>query len=90
MQSSDSHAVLPPALIALAQVVIGTSVGVRFVGVALSDMARQLGLAVVQALILVVLAVAIPALVLAWLGWRTLQAERSAWEEEREMFETII
>jgi signal transduction histidine kinase len=29
-----------------------------------------------------VLAVAIPALVLAWLGWRTLQAERSAWEAE--------
>ncbi len=61
--SGLTHAMLPPALIALAQVVIGTSVGVRFVGVALSDMARQLGLAVVQALILVVLAVAA-----AWVG----------------------
>ncbi|MBY6209640.1 MULTISPECIES: AbrB family transcriptional regulator [Halomonas] len=61
--SGMTHAVLPPALIALAQVVIGTSVGVRFVGVALSEMARHLGLAVVQALILVILAV-----IAAWVG----------------------
>uniref|UniRef100_UPI003A8F5AFF AbrB family transcriptional regulator n=1 Tax=Halomonas cupida TaxID=44933 RepID=UPI003A8F5AFF len=58
-----THAALPPLLVALAQVIIGTSVGVRFVGVALGDMARQLGLAVVQALMLTALAV-----LAAWLG----------------------
>ncbi|MGO2133554.1 MAG: AbrB family transcriptional regulator [Halomonas sp.] len=61
--SGLTHAVLPPALVALAQIVIGTSVGVRFVGVALAEMARQLGLAVIQTLILIILAVAA-----AWLG----------------------
>lgn len=61
--SGVTHAALPPLLVALAQVIIGTSVGVRFVGVALGDMARQLGLAVVQALLLTGLAV-----LAAWLG----------------------
>lgn len=61
--SGTTHAVLPPALIALAQVIIGTSVGVRFVGVTLREMARQLGLALIQAVMLTVLAV-----VAAWVG----------------------
>lgn len=61
--SGVTHASLPPLLVALAQVIIGTSVGVRFVGVALRDMARQLGLAIIQALMLTALAV-----LAAWLG----------------------
>ncbi|MGQ7246618.1 AbrB family transcriptional regulator [Halomonas sp. V046] len=57
-----THAALPPTLIALAQVIIGVSVGVRFVGVALSEMARHLGMAAAQAIALIVIAVLAAAL----------------------------
>lgn len=59
--SGLTHASLPPSLIAMAQVVIGVSVGVRFAGTSLTEVRHTLVMATLQAVILLVIA-----LVAAW------------------------
>lgn len=58
-----THAAVPPVIIALAQVIIGISVGGRFAGTRLSEVGYALLMAVIQALVLLVLAI-----LAAWLG----------------------
>lgn len=58
-----SEATIPPVILALAQIVIGTSVGGRFAGTSLSTVGLSLLVAVVQALLLMVIATAA-----AWVG----------------------
>ncbi|MDR5866735.1 AbrB family transcriptional regulator [Halomonas koreensis] len=58
-----THAAVPPTLLALAQVLIGVSVGVRFAGTSLARVGQALVMAVAQALVLLALAV-----LAAWLG----------------------
>lgn len=58
-----THAAVPPAIIALAQVIIGISVGGRFIGTRLAEVGHTLLIAVVQALVLLVLA-----MFAAWVG----------------------
>lgn len=57
------EAAIPPVIVALAQVVIGTSVGVRFAGTSLSTVGLSLIVAVVQAFLLMLIAIAA-----AWVG----------------------
>ncbi|QFU00519.1 Putative ammonia monooxygenase [Halomonas sp. THAF5a] len=52
-----THAALPPALIALAQVIIGVSVGVRFTGTSLAALGHTLAMAALQALCLLAIAI---------------------------------
>lgn len=52
-----THAALPPTLIALAQVIIGVSVGVRFTGTSLSTLGHTLTMAALQALGLLAIAI---------------------------------
>ncbi|MEQ6889255.1 AbrB family transcriptional regulator [Halomonas sp. CS7] len=52
-----THAALPPTLIALAQVIIGVSVGVRFTGTALTTLGHTLAMAALQALGLLAIAI---------------------------------
>lgn len=52
-----THAALPPTLIALAQVIIGISVGVRFTGTSLSTLGHTLAMAALQALGLLAIAI---------------------------------
>lgn len=52
-----THAVLPPTLIALAQVIIGVSVGVRFGGTSLAEVGNTLLLAIWQAIGLLAIAI---------------------------------
>lgn len=52
-----TQATLPPTLVALAQVVIGVSVGVRFGGTSLAEMGHNLAMAAVQALALLLIAI---------------------------------
>ncbi len=58
-----THAAVPPLIIALAQVVIGISVGGRFAGTRLAEVGHALLMAIVQALVLLLLAIAA-----AWVG----------------------
>lgn len=58
-----SEATIPPCIVALAQVVIGASVGVRFVGTSLSAVGFSLVIAVLQAFLLL-----LSAIVAAWIG----------------------
>ncbi|MEQ5837707.1 AbrB family transcriptional regulator [Marinobacter sp. NFXS9] len=57
------EAAIPPAIVALAQIVIGVSVGVRFAGTTLASLGYSLLVAVIQALLLMLMAVAA-----AWIG----------------------
>ncbi|WP_205624605.1 AbrB family transcriptional regulator [Marinobacter nanhaiticus] len=57
------EATIPPVIVALAQIVIGVSVGVRFVGTSLSSVGLSLMIAIVQALLLMLIALAA-----AWVG----------------------
>ncbi|CBV41506.1 AbrB family transcriptional regulator [Halomonas elongata] len=52
-----SQAAIPPTVMALAQVVIGVSVGVRFAGTSLREMGRNLLMAALQAVMLLLVAV---------------------------------
>lgn len=52
-----THAALPPMLIALAQVIIGVSVGVRFSGTSLSMLSHTLAMAALQAMGLLAIAI---------------------------------
>lgn len=52
-----THAAIPPTLIALAQVIIGVSVGVRFTGTSLAKVGHTLVMAMLQALGLLVIAI---------------------------------
>lgn len=61
--SGFTNAAVPPMVIALAQVVIGISVGVRFAGTRLADVGHVLLAAVIQALVLLALAI-----LAAWIG----------------------
>lgn len=61
--SGLTHAAVPPVIIAFAQVVIGISVGVRFAGAKLVTVGITLLMAVIQALVLLVLAI-----LAAWAG----------------------
>lgn len=54
--SGVSDAAVPPTLIALAQVLIGVSVGVRFTGTSLAAVGHTLAMGIIQALGLVVIA----------------------------------
>ena len=54
--SGLTHASLPPSLIAMAQVVIGISVGVRFAGTSLTEVRHTLVMATLQAVILLLIA----------------------------------
>ncbi|SHK44574.1 AbrB family transcriptional regulator [Halomonas caseinilytica] len=58
-----THAAVPPTLLALAQVIIGVSVGVRFAGTSLARLGQTLVMASLQALVLLVIAV-----LAAWIG----------------------
>lgn len=58
-----THAAVPPLIIALAQVVIGISIGGRFAGTRLAEVGHALLMAIVQALVLLLLAIAA-----AWVG----------------------
>ncbi|GED22409.1 AbrB family transcriptional regulator [Halomonas halmophila] len=58
-----THAAVPPMLLALAQVLIGVSVGVRFAGTSLARVGHALVMAAAQALVLLAFAV-----VAAWIG----------------------
>lgn len=58
-----SEATIPPAIVALAQIIIGVSIGVRFLGTSWSSMRRNLTVSVFQALVLILIAAAA-----AWLG----------------------
>ncbi|MDR5860714.1 AbrB family transcriptional regulator [Halomonas eurihalina] len=58
-----THAAVPPTLLALAQVIIGVSVGVRFAGTSLARLGQTLVMATLQALVLLVIAV-----LAAWIG----------------------
>ncbi|TFH88760.1 AbrB family transcriptional regulator [Billgrantia azerbaijanica] len=58
-----THAAVPPSLLALAQVIIGVSVGVRFAGTPLARVGQALLMAVAQALVLLAIAV-----LAAWVG----------------------
>lgn len=62
--SGLSEAVLPPVVIALAQVVIGISVGARFGGVSLVSVGSSLLVALMQAIALMLVA-----LIVAWLAY---------------------
>jgi membrane AbrB-like protein len=53
-----THAVIPPVIIAIAQVLIGVSVGVRFGGTPLAEVATNLWMAMLQALALLLIAIA--------------------------------
>ncbi|MBS9405515.1 AbrB family transcriptional regulator [Halomonas sp. TRM85114] len=55
--SGLTHAVLPPTLIAMAQVVIGISVGVRFTGTSLAEVGHTLTMATLQAVVLLLIAI---------------------------------
>ena len=57
------EATIPPVIVALAQVVIGVSVGVRFVGTSMSSLGLSLAMAVFQALLLMLIALGA-----AWVG----------------------
>ncbi|MDQ7735084.1 AbrB family transcriptional regulator [Halomonas sp. SpR1] len=61
--SGLTHAAVPPVIIAFAQVIIGISVGVRFAGAKLGAVGVALLMAVIQALVLLFLAV-----IAAWAG----------------------
>lgn len=61
--SGLSEAALPPAIIALAQVVIGISVGARFAGVSLAAVGSSLVVALMQAVVLLLVA-----LMAAWVA----------------------
>ncbi|QFT86180.1 Putative ammonia monooxygenase [Halomonas sp. THAF12] len=61
--SGVTHAAVPPTLLALAQVLIGISVGVRFAGTSLARVGHTLVMAVGQALVLLAIAV-----LAAWIG----------------------
>ncbi|WP_181454225.1 AbrB family transcriptional regulator [Halomonas sp. SL1] len=61
--SGVTHAAVPPTLLALAQVLIGVSVGVRFAGTSLARVGHALVMAVAQALVLLAIAV-----LAAWAG----------------------
>lgn len=52
-----SEAMIPPVIVAFAQVIIGVSVGVRFAGTSLASVGANLLIAVLQALALLVIAV---------------------------------
>ncbi|WP_280546236.1 AbrB family transcriptional regulator [Halomonas sp. 11-S5] len=52
-----THAAVPPTLLALAQVIIGVSVGVRFTGTSLARVGHTLVMAVLQALGLLAIAI---------------------------------
>lgn len=58
-----SEAAVPPVVAAIAQIFIGVSIGVRFAGKPLASMSLNLTLAVIQALLLMLIAAAA-----AWLG----------------------
>jgi len=59
----------PPAnLIAIAQVVIGSAIGARFVGLNLREMARPIFLAFCSALIMLAMAAAFATVIAPWLG----------------------
>ncbi|WP_311946107.1 AbrB family transcriptional regulator [Halomonas piscis] len=58
-----TEAAIPPVLVALAQVLIGVSIGVRFAGTSLALVGRAMLMAVAQALVLLVIA-----MVAAWIG----------------------
>ncbi|WP_311957610.1 AbrB family transcriptional regulator [Halomonas garicola] len=58
-----TEAAIPPVLVALAQVLIGVSIGVRFAGTSLALVGRAMLMAVAQALVLLVIAI-----VTAWVG----------------------
>lgn len=58
-----SRAAIPPVLVALAQVLIGVSIGVRFAGTPLALVGRAMLMAVAQALVLLAIAI-----VAAWAG----------------------
>lgn len=58
-----SEAAIPPIIIALSQIVIGTSVGVRFAGFSLSKAGLSLAVSLIQALLLMSIAIAA-----AWIG----------------------
>ncbi|WP_275285734.1 AbrB family transcriptional regulator [Halomonas elongata] len=58
-----THAAVPPTLLALAQVLIGVSVGVRFAGTSLARVGHALVMAAAQALVLLAIAV-----LAAWFG----------------------
>lgn len=58
-----THAAVPPVIMALAQVIIGISVGGRFAGTRLAEVGYALLMAVIQALVLLVLAI-----LAAWVG----------------------
>jgi len=61
--SGLTHAAVPPVIIALAQVVIGISVGVRFAGAPIAEVGMAMLMAVIQALVLLLLAI-----IAAWIG----------------------
>ncbi|OAZ93517.1 AbrB family transcriptional regulator [Halomonas sp. G11] len=61
--SGLTHAAVPPVIIAFAQVIIGISVGVRFAGAKLGAVGMALLMAVIQALVLLFLAI-----IAAWAG----------------------
>ncbi|WP_203299859.1 AbrB family transcriptional regulator [Marinobacter sediminum] len=61
--SGLSEATIPPAVIALAQIVIGVSVGARFVGGSLASVGSSIVIALVQALVLLIIAI-----VAAWIA----------------------
>lgn len=61
--SGISEATIPPVIVALAQIVIGTSVGVRFAGISLSKAGLSLLVSLIQALLLMLIAIAA-----AWVG----------------------
>lgn len=58
-----THAAVPPLIIALVQVVIGISVGGRFAGTRLAEVGHALLMAVIQAVVLLLVALAA-----AWVG----------------------
>lgn len=55
--SGATEATVPPFIVALAQIVIGVSVGVRFRGTRLSSIGRNMLMAAIQAFVLLVIAV---------------------------------
>lgn len=61
--SGITHAAVPPTLLALAQVLIGISIGVRFAGTSLTKVGHTLIIAVGQALVLLAIA-----FLAAWAG----------------------
>lgn len=55
--SGATEATIPPVIVAMAQIIIGTSVGVRFSGTRLASIGRNMLLAAIQAAVLLVIAI---------------------------------